>query len=44
MTKRLPATATPLPLEEYAAHFDDLFAQRSQREGEVGPRSRTGYR
>ncbi len=33
MTKRLPATAAPLPLEEYAAHFDDLFAQRSQREG-----------
>ncbi len=32
MTKRLPATAAPLPLEEYAAHFDDLFAQRSQRD------------
>src|SRR3954453_18913433 len=33
MTKRLPATAAPLPLEEYAARFDDLFARRSQREG-----------
>jgi len=33
MTKRLPATAAPLPLEAYAAHFDDLFNQRSQREG-----------
>lgn len=32
MTKRLPATAAPLPLEEYTAHFDDLFARRSQRE------------
>ena len=25
-------TAAPAPLEEYAAQFDDLFAQRSQRE------------
>ena len=33
MTKRLPATAAPLPLEAYAAQFDDLFARRSQREG-----------
>jgi hypothetical protein len=33
MTKRLPATAAPLPLEAYAGRFDDLFAQRSQREG-----------
>lgn len=33
MTKRLAATAAPLPLEEYAAAFDDLFARRSQREG-----------
>jgi len=33
MTKRLLATAAPLPLEEYAARFDDLFARRSQREG-----------
>jgi SRSO17 transposase len=33
MTKRLPASAAPEPLEEYARHFDDLFAQRSQREG-----------
>ena len=33
MTKRLLATAAPLPLEAYAAQFDDLFARRSQREG-----------
>jgi hypothetical protein len=33
VTKRLPATAAPLPLEAYAAGFDDLFTQRSQREG-----------
>ena len=33
MTKRLPVTAAPAPLEEYAAQFDDLFVQRSQREG-----------
>jgi len=33
VTKRLSATAAPLPLEEYAARFDDLFARRSQREG-----------
>lgn len=33
MAKRLPATAAPLPLEAYAAQFEDLFVQRSQREG-----------
>jgi len=33
MTKRLPATAAPRPLEEFAVHFDDLFPRRSQREG-----------
>ncbi len=33
MTARLSVTAAPLPLEAYAARFDDLFAQRSQREG-----------
>ena len=33
MTARLPVTAAPEPLEAYAAQFDDLFAQRSQREG-----------
>jgi SRSO17 transposase len=33
MTKRLPTTTAPLPLEAYAAQFDDLFARRSQREG-----------
>ena len=33
MTKRLPATPAPAPLEAYAAEFDDLFGQRSQREG-----------
>ena len=33
MTMRLPVTAAPEPLEAYAARFDDLFAQRSQREG-----------
>ena len=32
MTKRLPVTAAPAPLEEYAAQFDDLFTPRSQRE------------
>ena len=32
MTKRLPVTAGPAPLAEYAAQFDDLFAQRSPRE------------
>lgn len=33
MTTRLPVTAAPEPLEAYAAQFDDLFAQRSQRDG-----------
>jgi SRSO17 transposase len=33
MTIRLSVTAAPMPLETYAAQFDDLFAQRSQREG-----------
>jgi len=33
MTKRLPVTHAPGPLEEYAARFDDLFAARAQREG-----------
>ena len=33
MTMRLPVLAAPEPLEAYAARFDDLFAQRSQREG-----------
>ncbi|HEX5501499.1 MAG TPA: IS701 family transposase [Thermomicrobiales bacterium] len=33
MTKRLPASAAPEPLAAYARHFDDLFAQRSQRAG-----------
>jgi len=33
MTSRLPVTAAPVPLEAYAAQFDDLFTQRSQREG-----------
>src|SRR5215211_5300054 len=32
MTTRLPVTAAPVPLEEDATQFDDLFAQRSQRE------------
>ncbi len=33
MTARLSVTAAPVPLEAYAAQFDDLFVQRSQREG-----------
>ena len=33
MTSRLSVTAAPAPLEAYAAQFDDLFTQRSQREG-----------
>ncbi len=33
MTARLAVTAAPLPLEAYAAQFDDVFTQRSQREG-----------
>ena len=33
MTQRIPATASPGPLEAIAQAFDDLFAKRSQREG-----------
>jgi len=33
MTSRLSVTAAPAPLEAYAVQFDDLFTQRSQREG-----------
>jgi hypothetical protein len=32
MTKRLPATPAPGPLEEYAARFDDLFGTLAQRQ------------
>lgn len=33
MTKRLPVTPAPGPLEDYARTFDDLFGARAQREG-----------
>jgi SRSO17 transposase len=33
MTQRIPATAAPGPLEDFAQGFDELFAKRSQREG-----------
>src|SRR5215212_2232330 len=33
MTKRLPVSQSPGPLEGYAARFDDLFGARAQREG-----------
>jgi hypothetical protein len=33
MTRRLPVSPSPGPLEEYAARFDDLFRARAQREG-----------
>jgi hypothetical protein len=33
MTKRVPVESAPGPLEDYAAHFDDLFSKRTQREG-----------
>ena len=33
MTKRLPVTPAPAPLEEYAVRFDHLFRARAQREG-----------
>jgi hypothetical protein len=33
MSKRLPVTPAPAPLEEYSARFDDLFSARAQREG-----------
>jgi len=32
MTTRLPVSRAPGPLEAFAAHFDDLFSQRSQRQ------------
>ena len=32
MTKRVPVTAAPGPLEQYAAAFDSLFGQRNQRQ------------
>jgi hypothetical protein len=33
MTKRVSVEPAPGPLEDYAAHFDELFANRAQREG-----------
>src|SRR5918992_36493 len=33
MTKRLPVTPSPAPLEDYAVRSDDLFRARAQREG-----------
>ena len=33
MTKRLPVSPAPGPLEDFAKSFDDLFAARAQREG-----------
>lgn len=33
MTRRLPVSPSPGPLEGYAARFDDLFRARAQREG-----------
>jgi SRSO17 transposase len=33
MTKRVPVEPAPGPLEDYAAHFDDLFSKRAQSEG-----------
>src|SRR5215216_579970 len=33
MTRRLPVSPSPGPLEHYAARFDDLFRARAQREG-----------
>ena len=33
MTRRLPVAPSPGPLEGYAAHFDELFRARAQREG-----------
>lgn len=32
MSKRLPVTASPGPLEDYARAFDSLFSKRNQRE------------
>ncbi|MDP9378671.1 MAG: hypothetical protein M3Q29_00700 [Chloroflexota bacterium] len=31
MTKRLPVTPAPGPLEEYSEQFDELFSLRNQR-------------
>jgi hypothetical protein len=33
MTRRLPVTLSPGPLEDYALRFDDLLRARAQREG-----------
>ncbi len=33
MTKRLPVSPAPGPLEGYASRFDDLFGARAQRDG-----------
>ncbi len=33
MTKRKPVEPAPGPLEDYARRFDDLLANRAQREG-----------
>ena len=33
MTKRKPVEPAPGPLEDYAARFDELFANRAQRQG-----------
>ena len=33
MTKRVPVEPAPGPLEDYAAHFDNLFSNRAQSEG-----------
>lgn len=33
MTRRLPVSPSPGPLEHYAARFDDLFRARAQRDG-----------
>ncbi len=33
MTRRIDCPSVPGPLEEYAAHFDDLFTQVAQRRG-----------
>ena len=32
MSKRVPATPAPVPLEDYAQHFDVLFSRRNQRD------------
>jgi len=33
MTKRIEVARAPVPLEEYAKHFDPLFGKSNQREG-----------